>query len=70
MPSIESSPPRSVAAPAAISLFLWYACAVLLVVLGLLLAARAGDEYMAVSGMLFAGFGVFLGFRLLRRAVP
>lgn len=48
----------------------WYGLCAVLVILGLLLAARAGDDYMAASGMLFAAFGIFLGFRLLRRAVP
>lgn len=48
----------------------WAAFVVLLVIGGLLLSARAGDSYMSVSGMLFAGFGVFFGFRLLHRVLP
>lgn len=48
----------------------WYALVVFLVLGGLLLSARAGDNYMAMSGLLFAGFGFLLGFRLLRRLVP
>ena len=37
---------------------------------GLTLAARAEDSYMAVSGALFAAFGVLLGFRLVSRTLP
>jgi hypothetical protein len=48
----------------------WAVLVVLLVVGGLLLSARAGDAYMAVSGLLFAGFGVLLGFRLMHRVLP
>ena len=48
----------------------WAAFVVVLVIGGLLLSARAGDSYMSVSGMLFAGFGVFFGFRLLHRVLP
>jgi hypothetical protein len=48
----------------------WGLLAALLVLGGLLLAARAADAYTAASGLLFAGFGVFLGFRLLGRTLP
>ncbi|WP_207540582.1 hypothetical protein [Sabulicella rubraurantiaca] len=48
----------------------WALLVALLVIGGLLLSARAGDDYMAASGMLFAGFGVFLGYRLLHRSLP
>ena len=48
----------------------WAAFVVVLVIGGLLLSARAGDSYMSVSGMLFAAFGVFFGFRLLHRVLP
>jgi hypothetical protein len=51
-------------------LIAWAVLAALMVVGGLLLSARAGDTYMAVCGMLFAGFGVLLGFRLLSRVLP
>jgi hypothetical protein len=52
------------------SLVGWVALVVVLVVGGLLLSARAGDDYMSASGLLFAGFGVFLGFRMLHRVMP
>ncbi len=42
----------------------------LLVIGGLVLAANAGDTYMTAAGMLFAGFGVLFGFRLLSRVLP
>ena len=48
----------------------WAVLAALLLVGGLLLSARAGDAYLMVSGLLFAGFGVLLGFRLLGRMLP
>lgn len=48
----------------------WAVLMVLLVIGGLLLAARAGDDYMFVSGFLFSAFGVFFGFRLLDRMLP
>ncbi|MCW8086574.1 hypothetical protein [Sabulicella glaciei] len=48
----------------------WALLVALLVFGGLLLSARAGDDYMAASGLLFAGFGMFLGYRLLHRSLP
>lgn len=48
----------------------WAVLVLLLVIGGLLLSARAGDSYMAASGLLFAAFGVLLGFRLLGRTLP
>lgn len=37
---------------------------------GLVLAARAEDEFTAIFGMLLTAFGVLIGFRLVVRAVP
>jgi hypothetical protein len=52
------------------SLLPWAIFMVVLIIGGLLLSARAGDNYTAVSGLLFAGFGVFFGLRLLHRVLP
>jgi hypothetical protein len=49
---------------------LWMVFVALLVVGGLALSANAGDAYMTAAGILFAGFGVFFGFRLLSRVLP
>ncbi|MCB4823437.1 hypothetical protein [Roseicella aerolata] len=70
MASEESSAARRGAEGHGPGLFGWYILAGLLVVGGLVLSARAGDDYMAASGLLFAAFGVLLGFRLLGRALP
>ena len=48
----------------------WFVLVAALVVGGLLLAARAGDGYTHVSGLLFAGFGLLFGARLLHRLLP
>lgn len=48
----------------------WGALVVALVVGGLLLASRAGDDYTAAFGFLLAGFGAVLGFRVLARVLP
>ena len=48
----------------------WFALVVVLVIVGLLFAARAGDAYTHVSGLLFAGFGLLFGARLLHRLLP
>lgn len=48
----------------------WGALVVALVVGGLLLASRAGDDYTAAFGFLLAGFGAVLGFRVLSRVLP
>jgi hypothetical protein len=48
----------------------WAVLVAVLVVGGLLLAARAGDAYVGIVGILFAGFGALLGFRLLGRTLP
>jgi hypothetical protein len=40
------------------------------VVFGLFFAARAGDGYTHVSGLLFAAFGLLFGARLLHRLLP
>lgn len=53
-----------------VGLIPWGVFVVLLIIGGLLLSARAGDSYTAVSGLLFAGFGVFFGLRLLHRVLP
>lgn len=45
------------------------ACAVMSLV-GLFMAANAGDQYYFVTGMGFAAFGLFLGTRLLARWRP
>jgi hypothetical protein len=48
----------------------WFALVAALVVGGLFLAARAGDAYTHVAGLLFAGFGLLFGGRLLHRLLP
>lgn len=48
----------------------WFALVAALVLGGLLFAARAGDAYTHVSGLLFAGFGLLFGARLLHRLLP
>jgi hypothetical protein len=54
----------------AFDLLPWAIPVLMLVLGGLTLAARAEDSYMAVSGALFAAFGVLLGFRLVSRTLP
>jgi hypothetical protein len=70
MTSLEPSPSQNEVDLLGIAQIAWYALVAFLVLGGLLLSARAGDDYMAMSGLLFAGFGCLLGFRLLRRLVP
>lgn len=41
-----------------------------LVLGGLVLASRAGDDYMYVCGLLFVAFGLLVGLRLLGRWTP
>ena len=48
----------------------WAAPVALLVLGGLFLAARAGDDYMQVCGFLFMALGFVLGLRLLQRWRP
>jgi hypothetical protein len=48
----------------------WFALVAALVVGGLFFAARAGDAYTHVAGLLFAGFGLVFGGRLLHRLLP
>ena len=48
----------------------WFALVAALVLGGLLLAARAGDAYTHVAGLLFAAFGLVFGARLLHRVLP
>ena len=48
----------------------WFVLVASLVVGGLLLAARAGDGYTHVAGLLFAGFGLVFGGRVLHRLLP
>ena len=48
----------------------WFVLVALLVVFGLVFAARAGDGYTHVSGLLFAAFGLLFGARLLHRLLP
>jgi hypothetical protein len=69
-PSPPSAGPAGEARGDAFSLAPWGLLVLALVVGGLLLSARAGDAYTAVSGLLFAGFGAFLGFRLMGRMLP
>jgi hypothetical protein len=45
----------------------WGALVVVLVLGGLFLAARAGDDFMQVSAFLFMGLGFVLAARLLQR---
>ncbi|PHK93498.1 hypothetical protein CR162_18285 [Pseudoroseomonas rhizosphaerae] len=66
----DMSPARPDAEGFGFSLFVWGAFAVALVVGGLLLAARAADDYMTVSGFLFALFGVFWASRIVTRLLP
>lgn len=70
MASTETSGARTERVSWGIAPMAWCAFAAFLILGGLLLSARAGDDYMAVSGLLFAGFGVLLGFRLLGRSLP
>ena len=53
-----------------VSLFAWGALVVALVIGGLVLAARAADEYMSISGLLFAAFGAFWASRIITRLLP
>ncbi len=48
----------------------WGVLVVALVLGGLVLAARAADDYAYVCGLLFAGFGVLLSMRLMGRWSP
>ncbi len=48
----------------------WFAVVAALVLGGLFLAARAGDAYTHVAGLLFTGFGLLLGARILHRTLP
>lgn len=48
----------------------WFALAAVLVLGGLFFAARAGDAYTHVSGLLFAGFGLLLAARVMHRLLP
>ena len=48
----------------------WAAPVALLMLGGLFLAARAGDDYMQASAFLFMGLGFVLGLRLLQRWRP
>lgn len=69
--SREESSPRAGERPGDVaSLAPWGVLVLVLVVGGLVLSARAGDDYTAVAGLLFAGFGVLLGFRLVARVLP
>ena len=70
MTNLEPFPTQNAVEPLGLAQMAWYAFAAFLVLGGLLLSARAGDSYMATNGLLFAGFGILLGFRLLRRLVP
>lgn len=48
----------------------WGAFVAVLVLGGLVLAARAGDDYMYLCGLLFVAFGLLLGVRLIGRWAP
>lgn len=48
----------------------WGAASLALALLGLVMAARAADDYHFVCGMAFTAFGLFLGTRLLARWRP
>lgn len=48
----------------------WGVLAALLSLGGLFLAAGAADDYMYACGLLFIGFGVVLGGRLMGRWMP
>lgn len=52
------------------TLFAWGCLVAVLAVGGLLLAARAADDYMAASGFLFFLFGAFWASRILKRLLP
>ena len=52
------------------SLFAWGGLVVVLVLGGLVLAARAADDYMSISGLLFALFGAFWASRIITRLLP
>lgn len=73
MASTKPSPARNSGNPDAlepVDLARWGALASALALGGLVLAANAGDDYMYVCGLLFVGFGVLLGLRLMRRWSP
>ena len=48
----------------------WGVLVVALVIGGLFLSSRAGDDYTSAFGFLLAGFGAVLGLRLLARVTP
>jgi hypothetical protein len=48
----------------------WGILVTALVLGGLVLAARAADDYTYVCGLLFSGFGVLLAMRLMGRWKP
>lgn len=48
----------------------WGVLVVALVIGGLLLSARAADGYTSIFGLLLAGFGLLIGYRLLVRVTP
>ncbi len=73
MASTEPATARTAENPNALDpadLARWGALAAVLALGGLVLAANAGDDYMYVCGLLFVGFGVLLGLRLMRRWSP
>lgn len=76
MASTEPAPARTARMPGSpdavdpTDLARWGVFATFLALGGLVLAANAGDDYMYVCGLLFIGFGVLLGLRLMRRWSP
>jgi hypothetical protein len=70
MPADETAPAGDERRDDAFGLAPWFLLVAVLAVGGLLLSARAGDGYTAAVGLLFAGFGVFLGFRVMGRMLP
>jgi hypothetical protein len=48
----------------------WGVLVVALVIGGLFISSRAGDDYTSVFGFLLTGFGAVLGLRLLARITP
>lgn len=76
MPNMDSANTRTARQPGSPDLLdpgdiaRWGVLVAALVLGGLVLAARAADDYTYVCGLLFSGFGVLLAMRLMGRWKP